>query len=116
MKNKKKQKISKAKAGYMFTNKNHPAKGIMATVLGVISVISIGVSVYLTVMQRGEAAVKYGAAVLFALIFAFAGMILSVMSRMEKDRYYLFPTIGIILNFLALAATSFILFAGAYGL
>ena len=44
----------------------------------------------------------------------FVGIILGVISRMERDKYYLFSYLGIALNVLVLAAISIILYAGAY--
>ena len=49
---------------------------------------------------------------LLAMGIAVGGMGLGVLSRMEKDNYYLFPHLGIILNLIALAMVSLILYAG----
>lgn len=106
----------KHKSNYIFTNKKHPKRGIMSTILGMISIISIVLSIYLTFTQRGEAAFNYGIAVVWSLIFSFVGIGLGIAARTEKDRFYLFAYIGILLNFAALAGISFILYAGAYGL
>jgi len=44
------------------------------------------------------------------------GLIFGIMAKMERDRFYLFAWIGIVLNLLTIAGVSFILYAGAYGL
>ena len=72
-------------------------------------------AVYGTFCNQGQALVKYGAAVLFALLFALAGLVLGVMSKMIKDRFYVFSYLGITLNLLTLAAIGFILYAGMAG-
>lgn len=59
---------------------------------------------------------KYGVAALFALLFALAGIVLGIMSKMEEDRFYLFSYLGIILNLLAIAGIGFIIYAGVYGI
>ena len=59
---------------------------------------------------------KYGAAVLFALLFALAGLVLGILSRMVQDRFYVFSYVGMTLNGLALLSIGFILYAGVYGL
>ena len=100
------------KSGYIFTVKKHPEKGIMSMILGVISVLSIAAAVYLAYRNNGNAVSRYGAAVFLATLFSLAGMVLGVLSRMEKDNYYLFPHLGIILNLIALAMVSLILYAG----
>ena len=71
---------------------------------------------YETFRNQGQALVKYGVAALFALLFALAGIVLGIMSKMEEDRFYLFSYLGIILNLLAIAGIGFIIYAGVYGI
>ncbi|MBO5094146.1 MAG: hypothetical protein J6C33_07300 [Lachnospiraceae bacterium] len=104
------------KKNYIFTNKEHPQKGIMSTILGIISAASIALTLYFTFLNGGSAQPRYGAAALFAVLFAAAGLALGIMSKMEPDKYYLFSYLGIIINSLVLAGVGFILFAGAYGI
>lgn len=106
-----KQKGSR-RGSYMFTARKHPEKGIMSAILGVISMLSIGAAVFLTYYNGGSAKPQYGAAVFLVTLYALVGLALGVASRMEKDNYYLFPYLGIGLNFLSLAMISMILYAG----
>ena len=101
---------------YIFTNKKESKKGIMSAVLGIIALVSLFFAVYETFRNQGQALVKYGVAALFALLFALAGIVLGIMSKMEEDRFYLFSYLGIILNLLAIAGIGFIIYAGVYGL
>ncbi|HIV92308.1 MAG TPA: hypothetical protein H9744_11620 [Candidatus Eisenbergiella stercoravium] len=101
---------------YIFTDKHETKKGIMSSVLGVLSLASIVLAVYGTFQNQGEALVKYGAAVLFALLFSLAGLVLGILSRMVQDRFYFFSYLGMTLNGLALAGIVFIIYAGVYGL
>jgi hypothetical protein len=101
---------------YIFTNKKESRKGIMSTVLGAVSLFSLFLAVYGTFQNQGEALVKYGMGVLFALLFALTGIVLGIMSKMEEDKFYLFSYLGILLNVLAIAGVGFILYAGVYGL
>jgi hypothetical protein len=64
----------------------------------------------------GDIPRQYGAAAMLVMIFAFVGIVLGVMARMEKDKYYVYAYLGIGLNVLALAAISIILYAGAYAM
>ena len=98
---------------YIFTNKKESRKGIMSTVLGAVSLFSLFLAVYGTFQNQGEALVKYGMGVLFALLFALTGIVLGIMSKMEEDKFYLFSYLGILLNVLAIAGVGFILYAGA---
>ena len=102
------------KNSYMFTNKEHTQKGIMSTILGVISLATLGYAVYMSYRRVGDVPVQYGAVVMLIMTYAFAGIILGVISRTERDKFYLFTYLGIILNVLALAVISAILYAGAY--
>lgn len=102
------------KKGYIFTNKEHTRKGIMATILGIISIATLVYTVLMSYRQDGEVPRQYGAAAMLVMLFAFVGIILGVVSRMERDKYYLFSYLGIALNVLVLAAISIILYAGAY--
>lgn len=105
-----------ARKGYIFTNKAESKKGILSTVFGALSLVSLGMAVYRTFQNQGEAFVKYGVVGMLCLIFAGIGLVLGIMARMEEDKFYLFAWIGIVLNLLTLAGISFILYAGAYGL
>ena len=104
------------KSSFMFTNKNYSKRGIMAMILGIISFCSICFAVFLTCQNQGQAEFRYGSVAFLSFIFAGVGMGLGIASKMEKDKFYLFSYLGIGFNFLALAAISFILYAGAYGL
>lgn len=101
---------------YIFTNKKESKKGIMSAVLGIIALASLFFAVYETFRNQGQALVKYGVAALFALLFALAGVVLGIMSKMEEDRFYLFSYLGIILNLMAIAGIGFIIYAGVYGI
>ncbi len=102
------------KKDFMFTNKEHTLKGIMATILGVISLASLVYIIIDSYTRAGEIPLQYGAVAFLTMIFAFVGIVLGVMSKSEKDKFYFFSYLGIVLNVLVLAALSVILYAGAY--
>ena len=102
------------KNSYMFTSKQHTQKGIMSTILGVISLVTLAYAIIMSYLKAGDVPLQYGAAALLVMIFAFAGIILGLISKTERDKFYLFSYIGIALNVLALAVISVILYAGAY--
>lgn len=101
------------KSNVIFTNRKHSPKSIMSSSLGLISVVSMGVCTYLSYMDAGAENARYAAACILAMIFAFVGIVLGIMGRMEKDGFYLFAYIGVFLNVLALAMVSVVLYAGA---
>lgn len=102
------------KNSYMFTSKQHTQKGIMATILGVISLVTLAYAIVMSYLKAGNVPRQYGAAVLLVMIFAFIGIVLGVVSKTERDKFYFFSYLGIVLNVLALIVISVILYAGAY--
>ena len=48
------------KNGYIFTNKEHPQRGIMSTVLGIVSAVSIILALYFTFQNGGVAQPRMG--------------------------------------------------------
>lgn len=85
----------------------------MSTILGGISLVSLGIVVYLTYRKGGEAAAGYGVTGVLAAIFSVTGLVLSVMTLGERNNYRLFPWLGLALNGISLAAVSFLLYLGS---
>ena len=100
---------------YKFTNKKHPLKAVMSVALALIGICTVLLTVYHGYKAGGEVVWGHVAAVLLAIIMAAAGLVLGVMSRLEKDRYYFFPILGIILNFVVFAAGMFFMIRGMTG-
>lgn len=101
---------------YKFTNKKHPEKGIMSTILGIISMVSVWVAVYQTFLAKGEAATNMGVVGLMITCFSVTGVVLGYISKKEHDKFMFFPYLGMVLNVIALGCVSVILYAGAYGI
>lgn len=102
------------KSSFMFTSKEHSKKGIMATILGVLSLATLVYIILESYRSAGEVPLQYGAVALLTMIFAFAGIILGVLSKSDRDKFYFFSYLGIVLNVLVLGVLSVILYAGAY--
>ena len=102
------------KNSYMFTNKEHSQKGIMSTILGVISLVTLAYTVVMSYLKAGDIPRQYGTAAMLVMIFAFIGIVLGVVSKTERDKFFFFSYLGVVLNVLALAVISVILYAGAY--
>lgn len=98
---------------YIFTNKKHSQRAIMSTILGMISLVSLGAVLYLTYLSDGEAPNGYGVTGLLATIFSFTGLILGIVTVRDKTYYRFFPWLGVILNLLVLGGISVILYLGS---
>lgn len=85
----------------------------MSTILGIISIASMGIVVYLTYLQDGQATVGYGVTGLLATLFSLTGLILGIVTVKNKEYYRLFPWLGIVLNLVSLGGISLILYLGS---
>ncbi|MGN1147754.1 MAG: DUF6142 family protein [Lachnospiraceae bacterium] len=102
------------KPSYIFTNKRHSNRAVMSTILGIISTLSLVAVIYLTYVQEGNAPMGYGVTGLLIAIFSLTGLILGVITVREKDRYKLFPCLGILFNLVALFGIGLVVYAGMY--
>lgn len=87
----------------------------MSTILGILSDGAIGLAVFSAFKAGGTASARMACTVIMALIFSVVGLTLGIMSRLEKDRFYIFPNLGILLNSIAIIAVAFILYVGVFG-
>lgn len=97
----------------MFTNRKHPKRAVMATILGCISLLSLVIVIYLSYSTQGAGYGSMGMTGLLITVFSLIGLVLGILTAMEKERYLLFPVMGIVLNTVSLAGISIILYAGA---
>lgn len=100
--------------GFIFTNKRHSQKAIMSTVLGVISTASMVVVIYLSFLLKGQTPISYGLTGLLALIMSLVGEGLGIKTVLEKDRFKLFPVLGIVLNLVAMGIVALVFYLGMY--
>lgn len=85
----------------------------MATILGVISLASLGIVLFMTYRRAGEAKMGFGFTGLLATIFSIIGLGMGIVTIQNKNYYRLFPVLGTLLNLAALGGISLILYAGA---
>ena len=85
----------------------------MSTVLGSIALISMMIVLVSSYRSGGEVGTGFGFTGLFAMLYAFAGLVLGVLPLCEKRYYKLFSVLGILLCLLTLALISACLYAGA---
>lgn len=97
---------------YKFTIKKISPWSVMSTILGVIALISMILAIIFTFRNQGDAKIGYGMTAILALIFSGTGEVLGIKTRMERDMYYIFANIGIVLNGLMLAFLIYILVLG----
>ncbi|MCM1570077.1 MAG: DUF6142 family protein [Roseburia sp.] len=101
---------------YIYTNKTHPQKAIMATILGIISFVSMAVVVYLAYLREGQTQAGYGLTGLLATIYSLVGFVLGASSLQNKDCYRIFPVLGITINLAVLLEVGFLVYWGTAGI
>ena len=102
----------KRRQPYKFTIKKISPWSVMSTILGVISMVSMLLTVIFTFHNHGEARIGYGLTSILSLIFSGVGMGLGIKTRLEKDMYYIFANSGIAVNSLVLVFIIYILVLG----
>lgn len=102
----------KKRKGFIFTDKKHSNRAVMATVLGVISLASLGIMIFLSYKNGGKVGAGFGAGALLAALYSTVGLILGLVTVQEKEYYRFFPVLGIVLNLLALVGIGLIVYAG----
>lgn len=86
-----------------FSDKSHATNGIIATILGGISLVLMIVLVIISYTKKGDAGLYAGSIGLTAFVIAIIGLITGISSFKERERYYLFSKIGSLLNAMIIA-------------
>lgn len=97
---------------YKFTSKSQSQKGIMATVLGIIAMVSFFVSNMDSFKVHGEATARSGAVGLVSMIFSLVGLIAGILSLREEDKFILFPGCGTVICIISTLCWTYILLLG----
>ncbi|MCR5624399.1 MAG: DUF6142 family protein [Lachnospiraceae bacterium] len=80
------------------TIKRHPFRGILATILAVVSIVMFFAACIFSGVNGGHAAFFVGIMGFVSLIISAIGAFLAWTALRESDIYYVFPSIGGILN------------------
>lgn len=83
---------------YSFAEKKNSANGIIATIMGGISLAFLLAMIYASYYMRGDAGIYAGAFGVCGLIFAFAGFVVGIISFSEKNIKYKYPKIGSVMS------------------
>lgn len=100
------------KKGYKFTSKKQSDKGIMATVLGIVAMVSFFVANLKAFKAAGVVGTRIGAAGFLSFVFALVGVILGIMSLHDYESFVWLPIVGTVICVLALMCWGWILMLG----
>lgn len=88
----------KKKGSYMFTNKKHPLEAVLACIIAIAIVITIGILSYFSSKTGGNGPLLYGIISFWVMWLALANFVISLFSLRKKEIFYLFPILGTVLN------------------
>ena len=83
---------------YSFAEKKHSQRGLVASILGAVSLIIFLVLAYVSYYFDGQGGTYLGAIGTTGVIFAVTGLILGLLSFGETNTIYFFSKLGAILN------------------
>ena len=97
---------------YKFTNKKNPWQACASVILGVISLVAMGIVIYLSFRTQGGTKPGYGATGLLSVIFTLVGVILGLVSLRETEELHFLGWVGIVVNLLVLFASGYLFSIG----
>ena len=96
----------------MFNSREVSTRALLSVALGVISVVSCSLMIYLAFLNGGQAELRSGGVVFLCLFFSLAGLILAILSRREPEKRYWVSYLGMVLNGGILALGFVIIYLG----
>ncbi len=95
-----------------FSVKENKLSTILGVALGIISIITVLLLVYLTFRRGGEASVSFAFAGLLASVFSLVGFLLSFLCVNDHYQHHWLGWIGMLTNGVGLATMAGILYLG----
>ena len=95
-----------------FTVKETKLSTTFGAALGIISVCTVLVLVYLTFMRGGEASISYAFAGFLASVFSVTGLVLSILCIIDHYQHHFMGWIGLMTNSVAVLSMAGILYLG----
>lgn len=104
----------KKRKSFIFTNKKNSNRAVMAVILGIISLVSLGTAVIQASGREGEITFRYGMIGILAVVYSVTGLILGLVTAVKPDYYKVFPVLAVFLNLAALGLAGLIIYMGVY--
>ena len=95
-----------------FTVKETKLSTIFGVSLGIISVVTVLLLLYLTFVRGGEATLSYGFAGILASMFSVTGLILSILCINDHYQPHVLGWVGLVTNGIAVLSMAGILYLG----
>lgn len=104
--------FKKKKASIKFVGRKHSIYGLISTVIGSVSAVTLGILFYITTSSEGNTSVWLGLVGLLLLVITLAGLVTGVSGFKQKDIFYTLPVIGVIVNGLLFLGMVILYFLG----
>ncbi len=88
---------------------------MLSSVCGLISIISFIITISIVLKAGGNTGSRLGAVGFVACFFSVAGVVIGIMSLVEKDKFRFFPRLGFFSSLLALILWGGVIYVGAFG-
>jgi uncharacterized Tic20 family protein len=98
----KEEKKRRKKQSLHLTDKKHPGYAIVATILGIVSIVLFIALCFVSSQSHGKAGLLIGVAGMGCVLLSMTGFILSWMTLHQENIRPLFPTIASVLNGLSI--------------
>lgn len=109
---KRRVRTGRKRTAVKFSGRKRSVQGMVATGIGVLTILLAVVSIWISSRASGMAGVFLGFLGLVVVALAIAGVWIAIRSFKEKDIFYTFPAIGFILNGIVLIGFVVIYFIG----
>ena len=97
-----------------FSVKETKLPTVFGVLLGIISICTVMVLLYLTFRNGGEASLSYAFAGLLASLFSVTGLVLSILCLNDHYQPHAFGWLGLLTNGLAVLSMAGILYLGMF--
>lgn len=95
-------KKKRGKQSLHLTDKRHPASAIIATILGLVSIVLFITLCFVSSQSHGKAGILIGLAGIGCFVISLIGFVLSWISLHQENIRPLFPTIASVMNGLSI--------------
>lgn len=101
---------------YLFTSRKTSYKGIVSFIAGVISLISFLIIISIVLKTGGNVDERFGAAGFMSCLFSVAGVIIGIISLVEKETFRFFPRLGTAISLITAFLWGGVIYVGFVGL
>ena len=93
--------MGRRRRSYKFTEKTHSKRAVVSFVLGVLTLVTYFVFIYLSYQSAGQLSSYFGAFGVLAMLVAVVSVVLALTTLKEEDSFAFFPRMAMITSVLS---------------